>query len=153
MEPATPAIPVGKRGDDVLVRFGKRRLSWTSALLIAAFVTGFALPAGWESPVPLCVVYAFTGVPCPLCGGTGAWVNMLHGNVVEAVRFHPGIAILVPLAVVTLVVTLRRDLFGIEPGPTWRRSMNVVGWGTLVFILGYGAIRAVSVLAFGVTPW
>ena len=153
MSEAIPAIPVGKRGDDTLVRLGKRRLSWTSALLLAAYITGLALNPAWESPVPLCVVYAFTGVPCPLCGATGAWIHLLHGYPLEALRLHPGVWILAPLGLATLVMTLRRDLFGIKPGPSWRRFMNVVGWVTLVFILGYGAIRAVSVLVFGIEPW
>ena len=149
----TPTTIVGKRGDDTLIRLGTRRLSWTSALLLAAYITGLALPAAWESPVPLCVVYAWTGVPCPLCGATGAWIQLLHGHPLEALHLHPGVLILAPLGLVTLVVNLRRDLFKIKPGPSWRRFMDVVGWGTLVFILGYGAIRAVSVLVYGAWVW
>lgn len=38
---------------------------------------------------PRCVVEELTGVPCPSCGMTRAWLNALHGRFARAFYFHP----------------------------------------------------------------
>ena len=47
-----------------------------SAPLVAALV----LPAGWESPVPLCLVKGLTGLDCPGCGSLRGVHDLLHGD-------------------------------------------------------------------------
>jgi hypothetical protein len=40
-------------------------------------------------PSTMCVLRSLTGVPCPLCGGTTAGVQLGHGDVVGALRASP----------------------------------------------------------------
>lgn len=129
------------------------RISMTSALLIAVFVYSFTLPVRFESPIPLCLMYAITDVPCALCGMSRATVCLAHGQVADAVRYHPGVLILMPTLALVLFGSLRRDLTGKRPGRYWRKATRVVEWVTLVTILGYGAGRALLVLALGIEPW
>jgi hypothetical protein len=56
-----------------------------AAILVAARL----LPAGWESPVPLCLIKGFTGRSCPGCGMTHAFLLISHGRFADAVAAHP----------------------------------------------------------------
>lgn len=38
---------------------------------------------------PRCVIEELSGVPCPTCGMTRAWLSALRGDLVRAFRFHP----------------------------------------------------------------
>ena len=40
-------------------------------------------------PSTVCLLRATTGVPCPLCGGTTAAVQLGHGDLGEALRASP----------------------------------------------------------------
>ncbi len=56
----------------------------TAILLAAALI-----PAGWESPIPLCLVKGLTGLDCPGCGMTRAFLLIGHGRLGDAVSMHP----------------------------------------------------------------
>lgn len=56
-----------------------------AAVLLAAVL----VPAGWESPVPLCLVKVLTGRACPGCGMTRAFLLIGHGRLGEATAMHP----------------------------------------------------------------
>ena len=47
------------------------------------------LPTGWESPVPLCLVKGLTGLDCPGCGMTRAFLFIGHGRFADAAAMHP----------------------------------------------------------------
>ena len=51
-------------------------------------------------PATVCPLRAFTGIPCPLCGGTTAAVRIGHADVIGALRANPFVV------VGALVVTL-----------------------------------------------
>ena len=67
-------------------------------------------------PPLACPLRATTGIPCPLCGMTRACVAVAHADVGAALRYNPGIVLVVAAIVVALVrpsmlLTLRL--------PTW----------------------------------
>lgn len=64
----------------------RRLLLLTPAMVLA---TVMLLPTGWESPVPLCLVKGLTGLDCPGCGMTRAFLLIGHGRFSEAVSMHP----------------------------------------------------------------
>ena len=76
----TPAVRVVARAAAVVV----------VALALAAVV----LP--WR-PATLCGLRAVTGVPCPLCGGTTAMVQLGSGRPLEALAASPVAALGAPL--------------------------------------------------------
>jgi hypothetical protein len=59
-------------------------LAPAAVLLLAAL-----LPVGWTSPLPLCAVKALTGVDCPGCGMTRAFLLIAHGQLHDANYVHP----------------------------------------------------------------
>lgn len=71
-----------------------------AAVLVAAAL----LPTGWESPVPLCVVKGLTGLDCPGCGMTRAFLFIGHGRIADAAAMHP-LSIPAALIVAGMAVT------------------------------------------------
>lgn len=55
-----------------------------AVLLLAAL-----LPVSWKSPVPLCAFNALTGLDCPGCGMTRAFLLIGHGRLADATAAHP----------------------------------------------------------------
>lgn len=64
----------------------RRLLLLTPAVVLAAATL---LPMGWESPVPLCLVQGLTGLDCPGCGMTRAFLFIGHGHFAAAAAMHP----------------------------------------------------------------
>ena len=72
------------------------RLSAAAALLAA-----FLVPVNIVSSGPvMCPFRLVTGLPCPGCGLTRSCVDLLHGNLVDSIRWHP----LGPITVVAAVL-------------------------------------------------
>ena len=59
-------------------------LAPAAVLLLAAL-----LPVSFSAPFPLCAVKALTGIDCPGCGMTRAFLLIGHGRTAEAADFHP----------------------------------------------------------------
>lgn len=84
--------------------------------------------------VPLCAFRQFTGLPCPLCGGTHACAALAQGDVTAAWQANPG---LMPLAVLAAVATLqfaweawhgrRMTRWRIRPGAWWAGGLFLMG--------------------------
>jgi hypothetical protein len=90
-----------------------------------------ALMAGWlhlthSLDAFQCWLKVATGVPCPTCGATRAFVALLGGNLLEAWRLNPLVpfgsmagTVYVPYALV--VSSLKRDRLRLELSPhDWR---------------------------------
>ncbi|MGL5786735.1 MAG: DUF2752 domain-containing protein [Bacteroidales bacterium] len=56
-----------------------------------------------------CMFYETTGYPCPSCGLTRAMMQLLHGNITDALRFNP-LSLLLALYLLLLPVLLLTDL-------------------------------------------
>lgn len=66
-----------------------------SLALVAARLVPFDL-----IPVPPCLLRAVTGIPCPSCGGTRAFVALAHLDPLAALRMNPLVAAVGILAAV-----------------------------------------------------
>src|SRR5262245_51015353 len=53
-------------------------------------------------PPLVCPLRAMTGIPCPLCGMTRACVAIAHGDVIGALRFNPGVVLVVAAVILAL---------------------------------------------------
>jgi hypothetical protein len=73
------------RGDARMTPSRRLLLLVPAAILAAARL----LPAGWESPVPLCLIKSLTGLACPGCGMTRAFLLIGHGRFADAAATHP----------------------------------------------------------------
>lgn len=39
--------------------------------------------------LPPCVLYTYFGLYCPGCGGTRAFISLLHGHILKSLWYHP----------------------------------------------------------------
>ena len=92
-------------------------------------------------PFSTCLLRLGLGVPCPLCGMTRATLALVHGDVVAASRWHPGVVPLGALAMVTVVVALAAE------ERTWRAFVRRASLATGVGLVVIWLARALG--AFG----
>ena len=63
--------------------------SFFALLLIASALLPLPRNNAIAGMPSLCAFHHFTGLPCPGCGLTRAWVSMAHGHFAEAFIWHP----------------------------------------------------------------
>jgi hypothetical protein len=114
-----------------------RTLRWLVAL---AYAVAAAVPAGVLDALPdICPFRRLTGLPCPGCGGTHAFVAMAHGQAAAAWAYNPfGV-----LAFAAGVAWLAREF--LDPGRRWpRMGPRHAAWlstAVLIAALGFDAWR------------
>jgi apolipoprotein N-acyltransferase len=116
-------------------------LASTGALVAARLLTPTAASSG---PV-VCPFRLATGLPCPGCGMTRAWVFLAHGDLGAAVSANPFALVTMPAAVglvlVGLLALVRRrplpDLGGVIRWPATKVAM--AAW------LAYAVVRMIAV--------
>lgn len=124
----------------------------TGLSLTALVAARLVDPQHVESGPVLCPFRLATGLPCPGCGLTRSWVDLLHGQLGEAMTANPFGILALALAIVLVgtvagAVVCRRalpsyaDLVG---GGVRRRVLQALAAGWIAF----GVMRmAVAVLA------
>jgi len=119
---------------------------------ILALSVGLPLPGrdGRIAHLPtVCPFYALTGLPCPGCGLTRAFVCLGHGQVLPSLHWHPLGIVLYTLCVALWAV---RGWEWLANKPIARASGPLSGrWSLagLVLLLGFGAARIGWVLMHG----
>jgi hypothetical protein len=132
-------------------RNDRSRYRW--GLVIAAMLTlgagGICLyafdPLG-SGVYPICPFHAVTGLHCPGCGTGRALHELLHGNVLAALRLNPlAMVLLPPLAYGMLSLGLQ--FVGLRPLPSKFIPAFWI-WMLLVVILLYWVLRNVPYYPF-----
>ena len=96
--------------------------------LIAAVVLGLSFQlSGPPLPFPVCLFRLFTGLPCPSCGMTHAFIALGHGRPVEAFFEN----IMSPFLFLALIAILGTSIFESVTSrvilqPLWARVKNKV---------------------------
>jgi hypothetical protein len=90
------------------------------------------------APLPAVCGYRLrTGLPCPLCGATRAFVHLVRGHVVTAWHHNPAASVLfigiVGTAVVAALRVVRRDPAFLRPHPA---LVALAGLAWLAFLYG-----------------
>jgi hypothetical protein len=67
------------------------------------------LPEDGVAGLNLCWFHAWMGLPCPGCGLTRSGSSLIHGNIAQAIRYHPFGLIVTPFL-------LGMGLIGLLPG-------------------------------------
>jgi hypothetical protein len=125
----------------------KSRLGQGSLLVIpfvAAIVLATINPS--DSSPTICGFARCTGVACPGCGMTRAAGQLVRGNVVEALRYHPLVLLIVAELLGAWTIWMAHRAGWIQ----WRhrRWVDVAIGGTAALLLGVWIIRLVT----GSTP-
>jgi hypothetical protein len=113
---------------------------WLAAAAVGCLcLAGLLSPAGVTDGPVVCPFRRLTGLPCPGCGMTRAWVFAEHGRFGEAIAANPFVLVLLPSAVV-FVVAVGLALLGRRRPPDLgalvrRPIAKVVIGGWLTFAL------------------
>lgn len=84
-----------------------------TVLILAALLLYYIGKYNGDNFFALCYIQYFTGIYCPGCGGTRAFINLIHGNILQSMRYN----IFVPYGiVVTLVFYISQTLRFITKG-------------------------------------
>lgn len=76
-----------------------------------------------------CPIYRLTGIACPTCGVTRAWISFLHLRFREAFAYHP---LFLPIpAFLFIAVNLTTGLF--RPKTQERLLAGCIGFAVLLF--------------------
>ena len=80
---------------------------------LLALGVAYALgPGGIDDGPVLCPVRRLTGIECPACGLTRAWVHLVHGDLAASVAANPFGVVLVVGLLVLLALVARARLVG-----------------------------------------
>ena len=125
-----------------------------SGVLAASFVLPLPGAKGQIAHIPaFCPFYLATGLPCPGCGLTRAFVCISHGQFVQSLHWHP-IGWLVYASFVWLwayygIYALKRRRPYVVP-PIGKK---ILGYSAAVLLLGTGFLRIGWILATHHNPF
>lgn len=133
---------------------------WTAAPLLAPSARHFALFAVAASlvlplgrfGVDICALHFVTGLPCPGCGLTRAFVALSHGQLSDAVAMNPFVLVLFPFFVALALLVFLPDRAERRVEAFLVRHGAGIGAGYRVFLtafLTFGLLRLIVFLAMG----
>lgn len=134
------------------------RPTGTTSLRVFALLSAVALAGATvmspeqaaNGPV-VCPFRLLTGLPCPGCGLTRAWVFALHGDLGAAMSANPFVLVTLPAAVV-LVIAAGAAFVRRRPLPDARPLLGWVAVRALFAVwLAFAVVRAGAVLAAAAT--
>lgn len=85
-----------------------------------------------------CPLRSMTGIPCPFCGSTTAWIALVRGDLGAAAAANPSSILIASFVVVMLGVLVLRHLRRLGPPVAWRPER------TLLLTRGIGALVVAS---------
>jgi hypothetical protein len=109
---------------------------------VGALGVAFLLsPEGIEDGPVLCPFRLLTGLPCPGCGLTRAWVYLAHGQYADSLAANPFgwllVGVTLALAVAVVVARVRR-----RPAPDLNRlARHPLTLGVLAVWIGFAVVR------------
>jgi hypothetical protein len=113
--------------------------------LAAAVLIWLVDPRQW--PWSTCALFRITGVYCPGCGATRATHQLLHGELISAVRYNALWVLALPIAVYCVVSEVRSLTVGRPlPGNPVRNRWFLAGAFTVAVL--FGLLRNMPVYPF-----
>ncbi len=102
-------------------------MGFLAAVGVVAMVVAWSGTAPGDLHFVPCLFHALTGIPCPGCGITRAFVALFHGDFAQAWAHHPFVYLLAALAIGTALgpSSLRRAWQSV-PGPA-RSGLLLLG--------------------------
>jgi hypothetical protein len=125
--------------------------SWRSTVALAAGAAiGVASArvltphAATHGPV-ICPFRLITGLPCPGCGMTRAWVYLMHGDVAAAVSANPFSLVALPAAAAFVLAVALALVRRQSPPEVTRILPSRLIWPVAGAWIVFGVVRAVGV--------
>ena len=120
-----------------------RRIRWGGLVLASLTVlSGAAILFRFDPAAhgfyPFCIFYRTTGLLCPGCGSLRSFHHLLHGEVVDAIRYNPLLVASCPFLIWfgarLLGRALGKEMKPIVVKPKWM-------WVGLAILVGFGILR------------
>ena len=119
------------------MRTTKIAIAVTPFAAIAALAFLYSHDPSAHTFYPRCIFHVLTGLQCPGCGATRALYQMLHGNILAALRFNALFVLASPaLAVATTNEAIARwngraTNLTRSPWISWAIAVVIIGWGVM----------------------
>lgn len=115
-------------------------------LSIAALALVSAFPPSQFNFYPKCMMYQWTGLHCPGCGGTRAVHELSQGRLQDAVRMNALVILFLPILMAALVwqyfaYDQKKPFFQLVTGPE-------SAWAIAILVIGFGVLRNIPIAPF-----
>ena len=111
-----------------------KKHKWLGILAVFLVVGAVSLVVSALTGASACLVYQTTGIPCPACGMSRAFIEAVHGHIGDAFLAHP-LFVVVPLLPLLFVHVCGR---GLSP-----RAIDRVCIVMVVLFLGVWIVRMI----------
>ncbi|MDD6380922.1 MAG: DUF2752 domain-containing protein [Lachnospiraceae bacterium] len=103
---------------------------------------------------PACLFHKVTGLYCPGCGGTRAFLYLIHGHPLLSLWYHPFVIYMVFMLVYYVYSGVKRAVFlkkypATQKGPGFRTWPL---WGALIVIAANCIFKNIILLGGGIDP-
>lgn len=113
--------------------FSKNR---SIVVVLGIFILSAWLPENWVSDLPLCLFRYGSGIDCPGCGLTRAFVAFFHGDFLKAIRFNA----MAPVLILWFIIYVVDDLYTLKHHvrPQWYTPQGTfwISSSFIVLLLG-----------------
>jgi len=106
---------------------------------ISAGVILFLFDPAVNRLYPACPFRSLTGLLCPGCGSTRALHQLLHGEIIAAIRLSPMLLVVSPILGYATISTFAFVFRG-RPLPQMKIGRGAI-WGLLVVTIGFWLLR------------
>lgn len=126
----------------------KRTLATTGIIALSAVSIAFLInfPPDQFDFYPKCVLFQWTGILCPGCGGTRAAHELVHLRFFAALRMNAMVVLLLPFLIAVLV--WQNLIVGRCSPNAGLLAKPKVLWATLFLVVGFTIIRNIPVPPF-----
>ncbi len=136
-EQATALCETPPRLDEYRRSSGLLLFLFVALAVCAAMVLFFFDPAQY-SFYPFCLFYRTTGFQCPGCGSLRALHHLLHGEILQAVRFNALLVLSLPLLV---LLVLRAGIHWFNPQLRQSPVPSTLVWAAIVLVVIFSVAR------------
>ena len=123
------------------------RVTLVSAGVSALALLYFFVDARYNSFLPRCLFYMFTGLYCPGCGSQRAISSLLHGDVWQAINYNLLLVFSLPIVLYAAGIRIM-NVFGPRQ---YRQRLFYKSWFTrliLVLVIVFGIARNIPFYPF-----
>lgn len=143
--PVAAAAPTGEARHSVVSTPSMLRLLAVASAAALICAVSLSPEQAADGPV-VCPFRLLTGLPCPGCGMTRAWVFAMHGQLRPALAANPFVVVALPAAIALIVGVAVAAVRRRQPPDVRPILSSLAVRLVLIAWVGFGVLRAAAVL-------